>query len=174
MNQRMPKQLPTFKGYTVDFRLREFRRVDSRLPSIGFIPFDSAEGQKLLEEMPASEGATHQRTRIQRNPADICSWLCLCGNSPTAEGFYPCDSEGEQVEPTPEYWTTNWYVCDRCGRIIDQDTLAVVGVRFHNALTFGELQEIYECRPFPTDTVDEITRAAKMLSRTLQELKAHR
>lgn len=56
-------------------------------------------------------------------------WICLCGNRPMQDGFYPCNAKGEMVEPTVETWTTNWYVCARCGRIIDQNTLEVVDVR---------------------------------------------
>ena len=42
--------LPTFKGYTVDLRLREFR---SAIPDVvlDFIPFDSPDGKKLLDEL---------------------------------------------------------------------------------------------------------------------------
>jgi len=58
---------------------------------------------------------------------DHASWACLCGNTPRLEGFYPCDAEGQIVEPTPETWTTDCYVCDRCGRIINQATREVVG-----------------------------------------------
>lgn len=54
------------------------------------------------------------------------AWHCLCGNVASNDGFYPCDSEGNQVEPTPEAWTTDWYVCAHCGRIIDQATLTIV------------------------------------------------
>jgi hypothetical protein len=41
------RKLPTFKGYTVDVRLKEFRRI---LPgnSLEFIPFDSDKGDVLL------------------------------------------------------------------------------------------------------------------------------
>lgn len=42
--------LPTFKGYTVDMRLREFRRAIPDV-TLGFIPFDSPEGKKLMEEL---------------------------------------------------------------------------------------------------------------------------
>lgn len=40
--------LPTFKGYTVDIRLKEFRKPD---PDWGFefVPFDSPKGDELLE-----------------------------------------------------------------------------------------------------------------------------
>jgi len=42
--------LPKFKGYTVDERLRQFRKVDHNKPSIDFVDFDSEEGEKLLAE----------------------------------------------------------------------------------------------------------------------------
>jgi hypothetical protein len=42
--------LPTFKGYTVDMRLKEFRRAIPEV-TLEFIPFDSPDGQKLLAEL---------------------------------------------------------------------------------------------------------------------------
>lgn len=40
-------ELPKFKGYTVDFRLREFRQYSyCHIPR--FIPFDSSLGNRLL------------------------------------------------------------------------------------------------------------------------------
>ena len=47
----MVKELPNFKGYTVDKKLNQFRKVDREKPSIDFVDFDSEEGQELLEEM---------------------------------------------------------------------------------------------------------------------------
>ena len=52
---KMIKQLPTFKGYTVDERLRQFRKVDKSKPSIDFVEFDSEKGQALLEEYEESK-----------------------------------------------------------------------------------------------------------------------
>ena len=50
-----PYQLPTFKGYTIDVKLRQFRKVShGEQPNIDFIDFDSERGQQLLEEMRAS------------------------------------------------------------------------------------------------------------------------
>ena len=40
--------LPTFEGYTVDIRLKEFRKVDPHL-GMEFVPFDSHEGDRLLD-----------------------------------------------------------------------------------------------------------------------------
>ena len=52
-SQNMPFELPTFNGYTVDKRLRQFRKVtgkdDKRM--IEFVEFASSEGEELLEEM---------------------------------------------------------------------------------------------------------------------------
>ena len=42
--------LPTFKGYTVDLRLKEFRRAIPDV-TLEFIPFNSPESKKLLEEL---------------------------------------------------------------------------------------------------------------------------
>jgi hypothetical protein len=51
--------LPTFKGYTVDLRLREFRRA---IPDVvlDFVPFDSPEGKKLLNELKALAQEIHE------------------------------------------------------------------------------------------------------------------
>lgn len=53
------------------------------------------------------------------------NWICVCGNTPDSDGFYPCDANGNEVEPV-EGWK-DLYVCANCGRIIDQHTLEVVG-----------------------------------------------
>jgi hypothetical protein len=45
-----PRELPTFQGYTVDNRLKEFRKLELGKEPV-FVPFDSTEGQKLLEEI---------------------------------------------------------------------------------------------------------------------------
>jgi hypothetical protein len=53
------------------------------------------------------------------------AWICICGNMPHCDGFYPCDKTGNEVEPV-----TGWsglYVCNGCGRIIKQDSLEVIG-----------------------------------------------
>ena len=41
--------MPTFKGYTVDMRLKEFRRAMSH--PLEFIPFNTTKGERLLEEL---------------------------------------------------------------------------------------------------------------------------
>ncbi|MCX6706894.1 MAG: hypothetical protein NT001_02015 [Candidatus Woesearchaeota archaeon] len=44
----IPKKLPEFKGYTVDLRLKQFRKIDHKNMKITFIDFDSKEGKRLL------------------------------------------------------------------------------------------------------------------------------
>ena len=46
----MIKQLPGFKGYTVDTRLKQFRKIDREKGEIEFIDFSSIEGDMLLSE----------------------------------------------------------------------------------------------------------------------------
>jgi hypothetical protein len=43
----MIRVLPTYKGYTVDMRLKEFRKAVWG-EEVEFIPFTSVKGQKLL------------------------------------------------------------------------------------------------------------------------------
>jgi len=68
----------------------------------------------------------HQKIKAEAN-GDY--WICTCGNTPRYEGFFPCDSRGKKVEPTIAEWTTDCYVCDKCGNIINHKTLNIVGKR---------------------------------------------
>lgn len=43
-----PKELPDFQGYTIDFRLKQFRKINREKLKIEFINFESPEGRKLL------------------------------------------------------------------------------------------------------------------------------
>lgn len=63
---------------------------------------------------------------------------CTCGNTPDYFGFIPCTPDGVALdtENDAEYrtWDGKHLLCNRCGRIIDQDTydattgtVAVVG-----------------------------------------------
>jgi hypothetical protein len=54
---------------------------------------------------------------------------CLCGNQPNYEGFYSCLRTGEIVSPTLYGdWEGQVYLCEKCSRIIDGETLKVIGV----------------------------------------------
>lgn len=50
MAGEVPFELPIFRGFTVDPRLKEFRKAD-RSKGIEFVPFNSPKGLELLDEM---------------------------------------------------------------------------------------------------------------------------
>lgn len=59
----MVRELVVFKGYTVDERLGEFRKINfGEMPE--FIPFDSPRGQELLRDLAETE---HQMKNISRS-----------------------------------------------------------------------------------------------------------
>ena len=62
-------------------------------------------------------------------------WKCICGNEALSEGFFPCDMNGDEVEPTSKDWPVKWYVCTKCGRIIRQEDRRIVGVRVSPSTT---------------------------------------
>ncbi len=54
-------------------------------------------------------------------------WICICGKDPSDYGFDTCDKAGKVIEPVVGgIWDGKLYVCNECGRIIDQDTCEVV------------------------------------------------
>jgi len=72
--------------------------------------------------------------KITHEKGDTEAWICLCGNTPSGAGFYPCDENGDEMEPVIGSGWTNLYVCNDkekdgsfCGRIINADTHEVVG-----------------------------------------------
>jgi hypothetical protein len=67
-----------------------------------------------------------EKERISQEAGSEQAWICMCGNTPLDAGFDACDKEGNHMEPH-EKWIDPLYVCDRCGRIIHQQTLEVVG-----------------------------------------------
>ncbi len=63
-----------------------------------------------------------------RNAGDKGSWICICGNEPASDGFFTCDKDGNEIEPIEGgVWDGHSYACNKCGRIIDQETLEVIG-----------------------------------------------
>ena len=60
-------QLPTFKGYTVDYRLREFRLMNFPDKS-EFISFQSPQGYKMLQEFEREV----DRTKIGELNSRLC------------------------------------------------------------------------------------------------------
>ncbi len=70
-----------------------------------------------------------EKESITREPQNRDAWICLCGNTPCGDGFFTCDENGYEVEPTAKDWKTGLYVCNACGRMINPETLEVLGKR---------------------------------------------
>jgi hypothetical protein len=64
---------------------------------------------------------------ITRGLDDDADWICICGNETGHSGFLACDSAGNEMRPSADSDWNDLYVCGKCGRIIDQNTLEVVG-----------------------------------------------
>ena len=48
-------------------------------------------------------------------PDEVEKYVCSCGNTATASGFYPCDIYGVKCEP--DKWWDGFYVCEQCGNV---------------------------------------------------------
>ena len=66
-----------------------------------------------------------QKEKISHEAGNPEAWICICKNRPDSAGFYPCDIQGNEMEPVKGW--IGLYVCNNCGRIIEQDTLEVIG-----------------------------------------------
>ena len=60
------RQLPTFKGYTVDFRLKEFRKAEYG-KALKFLPFDSEKGKKMITEFLKTPAGKREYNETQLN-----------------------------------------------------------------------------------------------------------
>jgi len=66
--------------------------------------------------------------RIRKDPGGDIECVLSCNNNPSMDGFYPCLYDGTEVEPYANgAWKGRLYCCASCGRIIDVETLQVIG-----------------------------------------------
>ncbi len=47
---------------------------------------------------------------ITHDPADNEAWICICGNKPEHDGFFPCEDDGNEVSPDKGGLWVNLYV----------------------------------------------------------------
>lgn len=66
--------------------------------------------------------------RISRTPEDHDLWLCLCGNTIWKSGFYPSSPDGREISDSE----AKHFCCADCLRVINPETLDVVGVLTSN------------------------------------------
>ena len=70
---------------------------------------------------------TRERVFIDGATGQVADWtVCICGNEPYIEGFYPCLPTGEVIEPD-NTWDQILYYCERCHRIINMISGTVTG-----------------------------------------------
>ena len=60
------RKLPTYKGYTVDLKLKEFRKAIYG-KALEFLPFDSEKGQKLITEFLKTPEGKREYNETQLN-----------------------------------------------------------------------------------------------------------
>ena len=53
-------------------------------------------------------------------------WECRCGNTHDSDGFEPCDEFGEEVPAELGPWDGALYVCTRCWRVINGNSLEIL------------------------------------------------
>lgn len=58
------------------------------------------------------------RSESGRPVAEADDWVCICGNSTYLNGFYACDSDGNEIEPNALWDGISW-ICGGCTRIIN-------------------------------------------------------
>jgi hypothetical protein len=69
---------------------------------------------------------TTEYATIDGITGQLVDWIvCLCGNEPHIEGFYPCLPTGKVIEPDHQW--DEFYYCERCHRIIDATSGTVTG-----------------------------------------------
>jgi hypothetical protein len=58
--QKMIRELPVFRGWTLDVRLAQFRRINSETSELEFLDFASEEGDALLADYIATLDSTSE------------------------------------------------------------------------------------------------------------------
>ena len=58
---------------------------------------------------------------------DMDWWVCKCGNEPHFDVYSSCSEMGERCEPEEGVWDGKHWLCEKCYRIIDGDTLEILG-----------------------------------------------
>lgn len=66
---------------------------------------------------------------------------CICMNEPSWEGFHPCHRNGEIDDNLLSKHNVDdvYYLCGRCGRIIEEVTLNVVAVLQNSSERYDEM-----------------------------------
>ena len=60
------------------------------------------------------EFITSMKNKLGENDLDL---ICTCGNTTHTDGFYPCDKNGNEIEPTNNSDWDRSYICSKCSKI---------------------------------------------------------
>jgi len=108
----------------------ELEKARADLAELTFRYDTEPEFRARVDEAIADAERDWPDERIRKDPGNDIECVPSCGNDPSNEGFYPCLYDGTEVEPYVDgAWKGRLYVCNRCGRIIDVETLQVIGVK---------------------------------------------
>lgn len=107
-------------GITVNFtadRPLTADEVDALVDALAFLVEEPGTVYDSGEWVRAEFGTRDIRTEVV-GVADILpddNARCKCGNTADSDGFYPCDSDGLDVEPVGDW--DGLYSCGRCGHL---------------------------------------------------------
>ena len=55
------------------------------------------------------------------------AWICICGNTPEADGFDTCLPDGRRIDPEGPW--QDHFLCNRCESVINQTTVELAWQR---------------------------------------------
>jgi hypothetical protein len=88
--------------------------------------------QLIMLQHKSSVATTAQNAPEFITEKNMDDWHCICGNNTFGDGFDTCDPNGNIMEPLiGSIWECH-YLCNSCGRIIDQETFQVIGINKNN------------------------------------------
>ncbi len=93
---------------------RQGRDSDIQLRQGSVSRLDKVRETRKVKDMVTS--MIGRKEHITHEAGNNDAWVCTCGNRTDSHGFYPCNANGDEVEPTPGDWITGLYVCAQCGR----------------------------------------------------------
>jgi hypothetical protein len=88
-------------------------------------------GYKPRDGYDFSATAKAHEGHVPGDMGDCDAFRCVCGNTASGSGLFPCDRAGNEVEPTAKDWPEELYVCGDCGRVVEAKTGLVIKEATH-------------------------------------------
>ena len=89
---------------------------------------DSSVGQNALPQIHWTDFLLDHHDLVAQYILEIAEdkWECRCGNTYELDGFEPCDEFGLEVPAELGPWDGALYVCTKCWRVINSNTLEII------------------------------------------------